>query len=544
MSEASPDPPAHLEPPTKTTELEDPGAEDLASSSDDEHFSDASEGHTQIKSSPQSGNTSPVPTTRVERVDDSAQHGEVPGTEAYEKRAQDAAPDEIEVIPEDTQSEDQVASGSQDQPITPEASPIPQTVVEKVDPEEPSYGEVPGTEAHAKRLADAVPDMVTKASDSGSNETPSLDDAPLDSDPTAGPIPETRVSKVDTMPLDEESPSGPTAHQSSRSDAEPDSVEIIPDAPEPTLQDGTADDAADGAEEETIEADAGDDFGDDFDEFVDEAEGMDDEDFGDFDDGFQEPMAENGTTTPPQPPAPSVPPLTDFDVFKSTSELLASLQGTLDNLLPASQDLNSLPPVEPIHDPTAIFSTERSLSLWSQLVAPPPLQPQNWVKSRIRRLFLVSLGVPVDLDEILPASKQKKLILPSIDLDSGSTTPAARSRSQARKEGEGEGTTESDSNQNGAGQAPSRTKARRGAAPPPQLDLSAVRRLCATTDAALNGLTDTELKGHAQELEAVTLRASEVLEYWLKRRDGLIGEKEAFEGVIENLVSHVRRVRK
>ena len=76
------------------------------------------------------------------------------------------------------------------------------------------------------------------------------------------------------------------------------------------------------------------------------------------------------------------------------------------------------------------------------------------------------------------------------------------------------------------------------------MDLSAVRRLCATTDAALSGLTDTELKLHVQELEQVTQRASTVLEHWLKRRDGLVGEKEAFEGVIENLVSHVRRVRK
>ena len=177
-------------------------------------------------------------------------------------------------------------------------------------------------------------------------------------------------------------------------------------------------------------------------------------------------------------------------------------------------------------------------------MAPPPLQPQNWVKSRIRRLFLVSLGVPVDLDEILPASKQKKLILPSIDLDgSGATTPGGRSRSQARKEAEGS----ANETENAAttGQAPSRSKtARRGAPPPPELDLSAVRRLCATTDAALDGLTDPEIKIHVQELEHVTLRASEVLEYWLKRRDGLIGEKEAFEGVIENLVSHVRRVRK
>lgn len=71
-----------------------------------------------------------------------------------------------------------------------------------------------------------------------------------------------------------------------------------------------------------------------------------------------------------------------------------------------------------------------------------------------------------------------------------------------------------------------------------------MRRLCATTDAALSGLTDTELKQHVQELEQVTLRASAVLEYWLKRQDSLVGEKEAFEGVIENLVSHARRVRK
>lgn len=145
--------------------------------------------------------------------------------------------------------------------------------------------------------------------------------------------------------------------------------------------------------------------------------------------------------------------------------------------------------------------------------------------------------MPVDLDEILPASKQKKLILPSIDLESSGATTA--SHNQARKEGGAQDDTAA------TGQAPTRSKTnRRGAAPPPELDLSSVRRLCATTDAALNGLTDTELTQHVSELEQVTLRASAVLEYWLKRRDGLVSEKEAFEGVIENLVSHVRRVRK
>jgi hypothetical protein len=37
------------------------------------------------------------------------------------------------------------------------------TVVEKVDPEEPSHGDIPGTIAHKVRAADAVPDVILKA---------------------------------------------------------------------------------------------------------------------------------------------------------------------------------------------------------------------------------------------------------------------------------------------------------------------------------------------------------------------------------------------
>ena len=151
---------------------------------------------------------------------------------------------------------------------------------------------------------------------------------------------------------------------------------------------------------------------DDFDDF---AQGQGDDDFGDFDDGFQEPQApapEESPATIPPPPPPL--PLMDFDSIHSLPDLMQMLDAPLQQLFPAAKEVSTLPPVEPIRESSAIFNTERSLSLWSQLVAPPPLQPQNWVKSRIRRLFLVSLGVPVDLDEILPASKQKKLVLPSI----------------------------------------------------------------------------------------------------------------------------------
>lgn len=237
------------------------------------------------------------------------------------------------------------------------------------------------------------------------------------------------------------------------------------------------------------------------------------------------------------------PPLLDFTLTASLSDLLSTTNDSLDTLFPETKTVPSLPPLEPIPDASAIFSSERSLSLWSQLVAPPPLQPPNWVKSRIRRLFLVSLGVPVDLDEILPASKQKKLILPSINPEDSSTSIRTRAIEKAKQ---GDATTPQNDSTTSVNSTISRQKSsrRRGQPAPPELDLFAVRRLCATTDAALDGFTDSELEQHVVSLEKASTTAKDVLDYWVKRTDGLIGEKEAFEGVIENLVNHARRARK
>lgn len=89
-----------------------------------------------------------------------------------------------------------------------------------------------------------------------------------------------------------------------------------------------------------------------------------------------------------------------------------------------------------------------------------------------------------------------------------------------------------------------KSKRRKGPAPPPELDLQATRQLCATTAAALDGFADEELRAHVRRLEELTEKAREVLEFWLRRKDAALGDKEAFEGVIENLVRHARRVRK
>jgi hypothetical protein len=57
-------------------------------------------------------------------------------------------------------------------------------------------------------------------------------------------------------------------------------------------------------------------------------------------------------------------------------------------------------------------------------------------------------------------------------------------------------------------------------------------------------MTDKEMTEHVAKLETLEVTAKEVLEYWTKRTDEKIGDREAFEGVIENLVKHARKVRK
>jgi len=144
----------------------------------------------------------------------------------------------------------------------------------------------------------------------------------------------------------------------------------------------------------------------------------------------------------------------------------------------------------------------------------------------------------------LPASKQKKLILPSLSLHPGSSaSPRAStdSRVDRLKQGDAKNRSASVDSQ---GRPSSASRRRKGAPPEPEFDIVSAKQLCTTTDEALNGMTDEELKAHIARLEAFEGYAKEALEYWQKRTDEKIGDREAFEGVIENLVKHARKVRK
>ncbi|KAI2629645.1 hypothetical protein GGR54DRAFT_585914 [Hypoxylon sp. NC1633] len=475
---------------------EDPGAHELTSSDSDEHFSDA---QSSPKDSP--GSASPVPRTRVEKVDDEPSYGEVPGTEAYEKRTRDAAPDEIAII---TDQKPEPVSPT-DRPVTPGGHPIPKTVVEE-------SADAPGSSTHHYhenlRQADAAPDFVRKPDGTGE----------------ANPIPftvDTTKHSTDDMAV---APSlkSPVTHRRRKSSAARSTAGFGLGGPNNNNDD---------------------DFGDDFDDFE---EGDEDADFGDFGDGFQaaEDEAEAPITAPqPQVSTPSFP-LLDLDGLDS-EDIITAMEPYLDALFsPNLQEISALP--SPPRD-NPIFFNPRSASLWSQLAAPPPLQPPDWIRSRIRRLFLVSLGVPVDLDEILPASKQKKLVLPSLHrvTSNGSlrTSTDSRSVSRLRKPGVDNSSSVSVDSQ-GKEKPRSASKRRKGPPEAPELDLVSAKQLCTTTEEALHGMTDQELQQHVKKLRDMEDLAKNVLEYWKKRTDEKIGDRETFEGVIENLVKHARKTRK
>lgn len=518
---------ASLSPPSpQPRSLEDPGAHDLDSDSDEQHFSDARSD----KGSP-SRTASPIPITRVEKVDHEASYGEVPGTDAYEKRTEDARPDEVAFVEEDE---------GMLQPATTQADKsIPKTVLE----------EIPPSPARSRRNTiqklhpvDAQPDVVLQIPDSGS-ASPTTDSA------GGLPLPTTKVEKVDSEPSPEEVP-GTDVYEKGTADAIPNAVEKVEEIAEsPTSSvhrslrivstepsSFTAHICAGVYEEDVNRDQAG--FGDDFDEFE---EGDEDAEFGDFDDGFD--LADTAPAS--AAPVESLPnlihslPVLNCETLDSPSDFELAAQLYVDALFPSdSIDTSVVPAAAP---EMSNFLTQRSASLWSQLVAPPPLQPPNWIRSRIRRLFLVSLGVPVDLDEILPASKQKKLILPST-ISSGRTSTDSRVLGSVTrlKAGNGNG---SNTSIDSSGK-PTASKRRRGPPPPPELDLVFARQLCTVTDEALAGLTNAELEEHVRKLESMQNTAGEVLEYWTKRTDEKLGDREAFEGVIENLVQHARKVRK
>jgi hypothetical protein len=117
---------------------------------------------------------------------------------------------------------------------------------------------------------------------------------------------------------------------------------------------------------------------------------------------------------------------------------------------------------------------------------PPSAHPPNWTRSRIRRQHLITLGIPVNLDEVLPNANGKPLPALHIATRPVSAPPVPRNGSQitnghTSRNGSRAGTPVPASGAATPGNSRKGAVAQLGLGPKPQLDEQRIEELLAFT---------------------------------------------------------------
>ena len=113
------------------------------------------------------------------------------------------------------------------------------------------------------------------------------------------------------------------------------------------------------------------------------------------------------------------------------------------------------------------------------LKTPPPTKPPNWIRSRIRRQHLITLGIPVNLDEVLPRATSKPLPMLEIHTRPMSAPPTPHNGSFPN----GVGPNVSHQSRTGT-QKPGAQASHFG--PKPEVDMTRINKLLQLNTGALN----------------------------------------------------------
>ncbi|KAJ4479321.1 hypothetical protein J3R30DRAFT_3477524 [Lentinula aciculospora] len=195
-----------------------------------------------------------------------------------------------------------------------------------------------------------------------------------------------------------------------------------------------------------------------------------------------------------------------------------------------------------------ILVTNESRDLYKILFrAPPPTKPPNWTRSRIRRQHLISLGIPVNLDEVLPPHANGKALPPlQITTRPMSAPPGPRNVPMSA-------VIPSSANQSRAGsRAPSRAgsphpaNSARGQSqfgPRPVLDGTKISELLGLDMENLTLEPLAVLERRLEELRTQTAITNTLLTFLLQTRDALQQDSETYNGLIAELVGEAQRIK-
>ncbi|PFH51376.1 hypothetical protein AMATHDRAFT_142743 [Amanita thiersii Skay4041] len=175
-----------------------------------------------------------------------------------------------------------------------------------------------------------------------------------------------------------------------------------------------------------------------------------------------------------------------------------------------------------------------SRELYKKLMQPPPLtRPPNWIRSRIRRQHLITLGIPVNLDEVLPQASGKPL--PPLHISSRPMSAPPVSRNIAHH-----GPSSSSASNSRVG-TPQPTSSQFG--PKPELDHEKIELLLALDTETLNLLPLSTLEQRLKDVRMQTEQASALLTHLLQTRESLQQDSEMYNRLIAELVGEAQRLK-
>ncbi|KAJ6598850.1 hypothetical protein DFH09DRAFT_1021453 [Mycena vulgaris] len=178
-----------------------------------------------------------------------------------------------------------------------------------------------------------------------------------------------------------------------------------------------------------------------------------------------------------------------------------------------------------------ILVNAESRELYTMLFqSPPPTKPPNWTRSRIRRQHLIALGIPVNLDEVLPANGKS---LPTLQVTTRpmSAPPGPHNQSSASR---------GPASRAGTPQPGGRAEQ---FGPKPEIDNAKIAQLLALDSETLTIQPLSTLEGYLAALRSQTASTSALLSHLLQTRESLQHDSETYNGLIAELVGEAQKIK-
>ncbi|KZS97881.1 hypothetical protein SISNIDRAFT_481762 [Sistotremastrum niveocremeum HHB9708] len=195
-----------------------------------------------------------------------------------------------------------------------------------------------------------------------------------------------------------------------------------------------------------------------------------------------------------------------------------------------------------------VLVTPESRKLYEQLLqsSPPSMRAPNWIRSRIRRQHLIALGIPVNLDEVMPKLAAKALPALEIHTRPASAPPGNRNSVHGRNGIAAASASRAQSPRPipvGSGTPLSSALSTIPPETPPAVDEATARELLALNPESLPLLPLPTLEVYLQKLKTQTLNASSVLSHLLQKRDALEQDSETYNRLIAELVGEAQKMK-